>query len=65
MSHVEDRNYHQLRAEAELQLAERSDDPAIANIHRELAAMHRRLLMTTVEADESLALAATPIRRGH
>lgn len=52
MSRNDDRNYHEARAAAELQLAEAAKDPAIANCHRELAALHRRRMMEIVHVGE-------------
>ena len=48
MSRLENRSYHEARAEAETLLAEQAKEPAIAGVHRELAAMHRRMLMDIV-----------------
>ena len=44
-----DRSYHEARALDELQRAEEASDPAIARIHRELAALHRRQMLRVVE----------------
>ena len=38
---------------AEIMLANEASDPAIAQIHRELAALHRRQMMELVERAES------------
>ena len=51
-SRIDDRDYHQARAEAELLLAEASADPGIAVVHRELAALHKRKMMSIVENDD-------------
>ena len=48
---LDDRTYHLERAEAELGLAEASPDPSIALIHRQLAAMHRRKILSIVDED--------------
>lgn len=55
---VDDRSYHEARAEAELKLAEESADPAIANVHRELAALHRRRMMELVHFGEPQLMGA-------
>jgi hypothetical protein len=47
-----DREYHVARAREEIQRAEEADDPAIAQAHRELAALHRRKLMEIVHCGE-------------
>lgn len=47
-----DREYHESRAEAELRLAEEASDPAIAAVHRELAALHRRRMLEIVHLGE-------------
>lgn len=52
MSRNEDRDYHEARAAAEQQLADTAEDPAIANVHRELAALHRRRMMEIVHTGE-------------
>ena len=44
-----DRDYHEARAMEEFQRAEEASDPAIAKAHRELAALHRRKMMETVD----------------
>lgn len=49
MSRTDNRSYHAFRAEDELRLAEQSSDPAVASIHRELAALHKRQMMALVE----------------
>jgi hypothetical protein len=46
-----DRDYHEDRAREELVRAGEARDPAIAQVHRELAALHRRRLLEMVEAD--------------
>ena len=52
VSRTNDRAYHEARAEAELQRAEEADDPAIAAVHKELAALHRRRMMEIVHFGE-------------
>lgn len=52
MSRNDHRNYHQSRADDELRLAGDAADPAIAKIHRELAALHRRRLLEIVHLGE-------------
>lgn len=47
-----DRDYHEARAEAELRQAEEAGDPAIAAVHRELAALHRRRMLEIVHIGE-------------
>ena len=49
MSRRNDRKYHEARAKDELRRAEEASDPAVANVHRELAALHRRQMMEIVE----------------
>lgn len=49
MSRSSNRSYHEARAEDEMQLAEQASEPAVAEVHRELAAMHRRMMMEIVE----------------
>jgi hypothetical protein len=44
-----DRDYHAARAEEERRRAEEASDPAIAKAHRELAALHRRKMMESVD----------------
>lgn len=44
----EDKNYHEARARAELQLAENAADHSVAQAHRELAALHRRKMMEVI-----------------
>ena len=44
-----DRSYHEARARDELRRAEEAADPAVASIHRELAALHRRQMLALVE----------------
>jgi hypothetical protein len=44
-----DRSYHESRAQDELRRAEEAADPAVANIHRELAALHRRQMLALVD----------------
>ena len=53
MSRRNDREYHEARAKDELRRAEEASDPAIANVHRELAALHRRQMMEIVEKPEA------------
>lgn len=65
MSRTDDRTYHQARAEAELQLAEASADRAIATVHRELAALHKRKVLAIVDNDDSLPSAVEKVLRGH
>lgn len=48
MSRFEHRNYHALRAQDELQRAAEATDPAVASLHREMAALHRRKMMEIV-----------------
>lgn len=52
VSSNEDREYHEARAEAELRRAEETSDPAIAAVHRELAALHRRRMIEIVHLGE-------------
>ena len=52
MSRKDDRSYHEARARDELQRAEEASDPAIAAVHRELAALHRRRMMEIVHFGE-------------
>ena len=49
MSRRIDREYHEARAEEELRRAEEASDPMIAKVHRELAALHRRQMMDTID----------------
>ena len=49
MSRRIDREYHEARANEELKRAQEADDPAVAKVHRELAALHRRQMMDTVD----------------
>jgi hypothetical protein len=49
MSRDGNRDYHEARAREELQRAEEATDPAIARVHRELAALHRRQMMEAIE----------------
>lgn len=51
-SRSEDRSYHEARAQAELEIAESTSDPAVAMVHRELAALHRRRMMEIVHLGE-------------
>jgi hypothetical protein len=51
-SRNDDRSYHEARAAAELQLADSASDPGIANVHRELAALHRRRMIEIVHFGE-------------
>ena len=53
-----DRSYHQYRARDELRRAEEATDPAIARVHRELAALHKRQML---EGLESVILDQRPI----
>jgi hypothetical protein len=52
MTGVEDRIYHEARAQDELERAAEARDPSIAAVHRELAALHRRRLMEIVHLGE-------------
>lgn len=52
MSRSVDRNYHETRALEELRRAEEADDPAVAAVHRELAALHRRRMLEIVHLGE-------------
>lgn len=52
MSRSTDRNYHEARAREELRRAEEASDPAIAAVHRELAALHRRRMLEIVHLGE-------------
>ena len=52
MSRSEDRSYHEFRAEDELRRAEESNDPGVASLHRELAALHRRRMIEIVHLGE-------------
>ena len=52
MPRLSDREYHETRALQELRWAEEADDPSIARVHRELAALHRRRLMEVVHLGE-------------
>ncbi len=58
MSRNSNRSYHESRAEDELRQAEEASDPAVARIHRELAALHRRQMMAVV--DEAARPGAEP-----
>lgn len=49
MTEANHRNYHESRALEELRLADEATDPAVANLHRELAALHKRKLLSIVE----------------
>jgi hypothetical protein len=49
MSRSTDRDYHEARAEEERRRAEEASDPAIARAHRELAALHQRKMMESVD----------------
>jgi hypothetical protein len=53
MSHSSDRSYHESRARDELELAENCVDPAVARLHRELAALHRRRMIEIVHLGEA------------
>jgi len=44
------REYHEARAREELERAEEASDPAIARVHRELAALHRRQMIEMVDS---------------
>ena len=67
MSRSNDRSYHEARARDELKRAEEAADPAIASIHRELAALHRRRMLTIVEDQERIDRTPSlqPAMRGH
>ena len=52
MSGKNDKAYHEARAAAELRRAEEATDPAIAAVHRELAALHRRRMLEIVHLGE-------------
>jgi hypothetical protein len=52
MSRLTDREYHEARALQELKWAEEADDPAVAKVHRELAALHRRRTLEIVHIGE-------------
>ena len=52
MKRPTDREYHEARALEELRRAEETDDPAIAALHRELAALHRRRMMEIIHLGE-------------
>lgn len=51
MSRLEDRAYYEARLETERQLAASSDDPAIANLHAQLAEAYARRLRDDVRLD--------------
>ncbi len=55
MQHPDSRSYHEERAEAELLLASQASEPAIAQVHRELAALHRRQMMEIVKTAPAIA----------
>lgn len=52
MSRSSDREYHEARAVQELFWAKEADDPAVAAVHRKLAALHRRRMMEIVHFGE-------------
>lgn len=52
MSGRDDRSYHEARSLAELECAEQASDPAIAAVHRELAALHKQRMMEIVHLGE-------------
>ena len=52
MPTVSNHSYHESRAEDELRLAAAAHDPAVATIHRQLAALHRRRLIEIVHLGE-------------
>jgi hypothetical protein len=52
MSKETDREYHEARARQELERAEEASDPSVAQVHRELAALHRRRLVEIVHLGE-------------
>lgn len=63
MSRSMDREYHEARALEELRRAEEADDPAIAAIHREMAALHRRRMLEIVHLGEA-QLSPVPLTGG-
>lgn len=65
MSRSGSRSYHQARAEDEMKLAEQASEPAIAEVHRELAAMHRRMMMEVVEEPAQPVDACSGAASGH
>jgi hypothetical protein len=52
MSPGKDHSYHRIRARDELERARQASDPSIANIHRQLAALHRRRMLEIVHLGE-------------
>ena len=50
MTRNDNRFYHLVRFEEELQRAEEATDPAVAKVHRDLAVLHRRQLLGVVDA---------------
>jgi hypothetical protein len=50
MSRNDNRFYHLVRSEEELQRAEEAADPSVAKVHRELAVLHRRQFLGVVDA---------------
>jgi hypothetical protein len=52
MLRLTDREYHEARALQELRCAQEADDPAVAAVHRELAALHKRRMMEIVHFGE-------------
>jgi hypothetical protein len=50
MSRNDNRFYHLVRSEEELQRAEEATDPGVAKVHRELAILHRRQFLAVVGA---------------
>ena len=51
MSRYEHQDYHAARAQEELLRAREASDPAVAQVHRTLAALHKRKLMTIVDGE--------------
>lgn len=58
-----DRQYHEARAAAEMLRARESGDPAVAAVHRELAALHRRRMLEIVHLGEA-QVAPSPLVGG-
>jgi hypothetical protein len=52
MTKVSDRSYHEARARDEMTRAEAATEPAIANVHRELATLHRRKLIALADSPQ-------------
>jgi hypothetical protein len=49
MRQSDQQGYHEARAREELRRAEEATDPAVARLHRELAALHRRQMLAAVD----------------